>query len=252
VRAQDLAGLRQPYANAAVPPDRRLADALGVGLPKLHELDDAISADLDPAQFGIGWWAPHPGTSRRILISDHLLQCVGTVSRNLVGAQLHLLELADWWEREGDFLARAISIGPGGGLQVNLPPRACPLDDAPFAMTGLHVSGFFRSILSALDCLAATVVGVLALPINILRSGMAGTITALNAAQERATPGQQLQDDFRQSFAALMAQVGPEAWFLWTLDFRNMLDAQSSTFGVQSTNTESHPVQLGWAPNHSD
>ncbi len=84
MRDEDLGPLRQPYANAAVPPGRRLADALTVGLPTLHELRDAIASDLDPAHFGIGWWAPHPGTSRRILISDHLVQCVGTVSRNLM------------------------------------------------------------------------------------------------------------------------------------------------------------------------
>jgi len=145
------------------------------------------------------------------------------MSRNLIGARLHLFELADWWEREGEFLAGAVSVGPQRGLQVNFPPRARPLDDVLEAMAGLHLSGFFRSVISALDCLGATVVGVLALPVGILRSGMASALTALNPAQARATAGQQLQDDFRQLLEGLLAAAGPDAWFPWTGGFRNML-----------------------------
>ena len=217
MRATDRARLSQPYPNNTIPPDRRLADALQVRLPTLHQLHDEIEGDLDTTLFGIGWWAPHPGTSRRILISDHLAQCVATVSRNLVGAQLHLVELADWWEQEGAFAADAISLGPQGQIQMRLPARTRPLDDVPTAMAGLHLSGFFHSVLSALDCLGATIVGVLALPINIVRSSMASALETLNSSKARANPGQQLQDDFRQQFEALMASSGPADWFQWTL-----------------------------------
>ncbi len=67
----------------------------------------------------------------------------------------------------------------------------------------------------------ASAVSVYAAFANALPSTLA--LGALNAAQPRANPGQQLQDDFRQYFVGLMAYVGPQAWFPWTLGFRNML-----------------------------
>ena len=64
----------------------------------------------DRARLLLGWWAPYPGTSRRILISDHLYNCVRSVETNLVEARLHLIEAMDFWERESDFHARAVSM----------------------------------------------------------------------------------------------------------------------------------------------
>ena len=47
--------------------------------------EDRILADPTDAPYGVGWWAPHPGTSRRILMSDLLYACTASVSTNLVG-----------------------------------------------------------------------------------------------------------------------------------------------------------------------
>jgi hypothetical protein len=87
MRREDEEKLQKPYPEATPIPER-FADSLRVVLPGVRELQQEVSADLDERKFGVGWWAPYPGTSRRILISDHLLLCVGTIETNLVEAQL--------------------------------------------------------------------------------------------------------------------------------------------------------------------
>src|SRR5207245_10122775 len=72
--------------------------------PDLHASPTRRSSDL---------------TSRRILISDHLYNCVRSVESNLIEARLHLIEAIDFWERESDFHARAVSITRDGNLEVD-------------------------------------------------------------------------------------------------------------------------------------
>ena len=61
------------------------ATALGVHVPRCVELSREILGDLSPnPPYGVAWWAPHPGTSRRILISDHLFACAQSVGDNLI------------------------------------------------------------------------------------------------------------------------------------------------------------------------
>jgi hypothetical protein len=80
MRDVDLESLRQVYADPSVPPERRLAASLGVDTPAVDALCGEIANDLDETTYGIGWWAPEPDTSRRILISDHLIQCTEGIS----------------------------------------------------------------------------------------------------------------------------------------------------------------------------
>src|SRR6266404_307782 len=112
----DIERLSRQYS-ADEPRQGRLAKALQVDLPVWRQLGDAILGDFDDHVFGVGWWAPKPGTSRRILISDHLYSCARSVETNLLEARLHLFEAMDFWERESDFHARAVSIDTDGTLK---------------------------------------------------------------------------------------------------------------------------------------
>jgi hypothetical protein len=221
VRHADWNALSTAYEDANRRPDQRLADALGLSLVSVYALHETILADLTEGPFGIGWWAPHPGTSRRILISDHLLQCVGTIPKNLTEARLHLLELSDWWERESIFLADSVTLGPGGRPRVKLPARQKATDDLPQAMASLHLSGFFQAVWSALDCLSAGIIGVLALPFSIRRADFDRTIAHLRTLPDATAPGTLLQRQFRDSLETLIANCGPPFWFDWTRQFRN-------------------------------
>jgi hypothetical protein len=84
----DIERLSQEYS-AGEPVEGRLARALHVDMPVWRQLGDAILRDFDDQAFGVGWWAPEPGTSRRILISDHLYNCVRSVEINLIEARVH-------------------------------------------------------------------------------------------------------------------------------------------------------------------
>ena len=72
MRREDRDKLQQPYSEGTSSQDP-FADVVGVVLPSVRELHQEVFSDLDDSRYGIGWWAPHPGTSRRILISDQLL-----------------------------------------------------------------------------------------------------------------------------------------------------------------------------------
>jgi hypothetical protein len=101
MRTADTARLSQPYADG---PDRGTPGptrALGVETPNWDALERRIFDDLTTEPpYGIGWWSPHPGTSRRILISDQLYACTTSVSTNLVEGGVHWLELLDAVDRE--------------------------------------------------------------------------------------------------------------------------------------------------------
>jgi hypothetical protein len=191
-------------------------------VPVWRELGNEILADFDEHAFGIGWWAPHPGTSRRILISDHLYSCVRSVETNLVEARLHLLEAMDFWERDSEFYARAVTITRGGRRDVRLPERTRPLDEIPRAMSWLHVVGFIRAIAGALDCFGASVVGVAALRVSLLYSDLDRARRALSQIAG-AGAGQRTRREFGERLERVIEEVGPLGWLRWAIDLRNML-----------------------------
>ncbi len=217
----DIERLSREYA-AREPKDGRLARALHVDVPVWRELGNEILADLNEHVFGIGWWAPYPGTSRRILISDHLFTCVRSVETNLVEARLHLTEAMDFWERESDFHARAVSLTPDGKITVRLPERKRPIDEVPLAMSTLHTVGFIRAVAGALDCFGASVVGVAALKISLLHADLDRARQAL-AQIAGATDGERTQVEFRERLEVLIERAGPPGWLRWVIDLRNML-----------------------------
>jgi hypothetical protein len=137
-------------------------------------------------------------------------------------ARLHLLEAMDFWERESDFHARAVSMNKGGTLKVEIPERRRPLDEITLAMGTLHAVGFVRAVAGALDCFGTSVVGVTALRSNLLRADLDSARRAL-AAVIQGTPGSMLQARFGVQLETLIEQVGPAGWSRWVVDLRNTL-----------------------------
>lgn len=198
-------------------PDVGFAKAVGVHTPAVRRLYNEIYNDLDDTIFGVRWWATHPGTTRRILISHYVVECIRSIETNLIEASLHRLEVVDYCGRESDFLANSVSMDPSGKISVRMPRRATPEEDLPHRIAALHLIGFFRALVGALDCVGAAIVTVLALPVDLRVSSLRRAQDALKRA---AAP---LQVHFREKLDQIIVAEGPTGWLEWMIDFRNMV-----------------------------
>jgi hypothetical protein len=79
-----------------------------------------------------------------------------------------------------------------------------------------------RALASALDCLAGVIIGVAALPMNLLRADFTKARKALTKVFG-STDGASMQATFGAQLDAIIRAAGPEGWLEWTIDFRNML-----------------------------
>jgi hypothetical protein len=170
MRSSDVTRLSQPYGGDPNLPTPGPAAALGVATPTWSQLETTLLGDLSTElPYGIAWWAPHPGTSRRILISDQLYACAHSTGDNLIEAGLHWLEFLDFADRESDRLAYAVKF-ENGEFVVKAPRRQSPFEDVGLELVRLHVAGMVRALAGALDCMAGSIIGVVALPTRILRA----------------------------------------------------------------------------------
>jgi hypothetical protein len=198
-----------------------------------------VFGDLDDqySLFGVGWWYPHPGTSRRIFISDYLLRASQSVEANLVEARLHLLESFGAMDEEDAFVARAVDYDEQGFARVSIPPRTRGRDDLSRFMRDLHIAGFFRAAGSALDCLAASIVGVLAMPQSIQYADLGSVRKALSRPIAPGTIEDQLWGPTRDALDQ-MWDVPHAGWLAWLLDYRNTLVHRARPMTVNSLKPE--------------
>jgi hypothetical protein len=197
--------------------DERIAEVLDIAVPNAIRLKRATLEDLDEESKGVRWWKT-PDIRRRILIGDQLVVCCSSVARNLIEARLHLDGFVTARRELDDLYRDAVRILPSG-LQLRHPRRTPHTDILPRTEEA-HLAGFLRAAASALDCLGATIVGVLGLPTDILRAD-------LRAARRRiksvTTPAEVTQDRFRARFETLVETHNPPGWLDWTRQMRNML-----------------------------
>lgn len=223
MRATDLARLNRPYPETADPPASGGVAALGMELPHWTALETDILADFDEQPpYGIGWWAPGPGTSRRILIADQLYCCVASVEGNMTEAALHWLEFLDASERDSERFADAVKIEHGRPTIAAPRPRS-PLDQLGPAFIRIHQAGIIRALASALDCLAGAIIGVAGLRMSILKADFGKACSGLSKVSGAADDGERMQAQFATRLKTNVAATGPPGWLDWTLDLRNML-----------------------------
>ena len=222
MRTDDIARLSLPYPDGSN--RSTTSHALGVETPNWEALGQRIFNDFTTEQpYGIGWWAPHPGTSRRILISDQLYACTTSVSTNLIEAGVHWLELLDAVDREDSFQADVLQI-VDGKTQMCARPRMTPLESLGPDMVRLHQVGVTRALSGALDCAAGTIIGVMALPLSILKADFNGVQRYFGRRRQAPpTEGETLQEQFAIQLTETIGRVGPAGWLEWVLNFRNML-----------------------------
>ena len=223
MKPADLARLNEPYPEALEPTEEDARAAIGIKLPHWASLESEIFSDFVEQQpYGIGWWAPDPGTSRRILIAAQLSCCLASVAGNMTEAALHWLEYLGASDRDSARLAHAVKMLPSGPV-IDLPrPRSVSEQLAP-DLVRMHQAGLIRAIASSLDCLAGVIIGVAALPHSILKADFKQARTVLARIDDAASAGAKAQADFAARLESAIVAAGPQGWLDWTLDLRNML-----------------------------
>jgi hypothetical protein len=223
MRREDITKLSAPYPTdgTEAPPPTQI---LGVQVRCWDELEEAINSDLTvAAPWGISWWAPSPGTSRRILISDQLHCCARSVNQNLIEAALHWLEYQDWLERESNRNADVVKV-VAGRLHIKMTPPANTLEAIGDRLITMQVVGVARALSGVLDCLAGTIIGVTGIPLQILKADLEGVRRYFTDTDKRSGPyaeGPTVQIEFGRKLEQLIAAAGPNDWLRWLLALRN-------------------------------
>ena len=207
------------YTKEELSPDAggsRVADRLGVDLQRVDQLVAAIYADLDEEKYGVGWWIDFGSAKRRIVVSDYLHQSVAAIGRNLLEARLHQLEAESAWDASEEWFKRALLDAPQGDLLA--PPKNAE-EELRGTFGDIHAGGFFRAIGSALDCIAAAVVGVAGLPRKMFRVQWKAVLDDLSTLAEVDDP----RREFAEAVIARKDSAGPKGWTEWAIEMRNML-----------------------------
>lgn len=268
----DLAKLAQNYMpgeNADAGFDR----VVGVALPNLGRLVTAIDADLDEHVYGIGWWKGHPiGDKRRILASDHMLQCLRSVEVNLREARLHQMSWVHCTAVDDASMLNAVSYQPQpNGTFAPMPKhprRVKGTDDLARHLAEMHSAGFFRAIGSALDCLAGGIIGVTAVPKDLLKADFENLRSWFRTGNPRASS---YVASYHRNLGAVLEGVvtaaGPADWTLWASQVRNMLVHRGRRWQISMLNPRKTGLldgrglpqlltsvehHLPTAPSHSD
>ncbi len=245
MRASDLARLNEPYPENFDPSDSDANAALGTELPHWTVLETDILADFEEQPpYGIGWWTPGPGTSRRILIADQLYCCVASAADNMTEAALHWLEFLDASERDSARFADAVKM-ENGRLTPSPPRPRSPFEQLGPEFVRIHYAGIIRALASALDCLAGVIVGVAALPMCILRADSTKARRRLNTITGATNDSERMQAQFAASLEANIAAAGPSGWL--DLDARVPQHAGPSrtTYRIWSVRTENPRIFTG-------
>lgn len=225
MRKEEINLLSQPYSSEKDEIDRRFNAVIEADVPSAKKLVQEILNDLDVNSFGINWWNSLP-PEERILISDYLFQCASGVEVNLMEAKLHYFEWLHAVENHNKKIVNIVTRDSLGGLIDKMPKSNAPVDDLPLKLENLHLCGFFRAIGSSLDCLGATIIGVLALPCSkrkpLRKSDIAEAQNTLKNLTDLGTSGSKLQMDFGGFFESVKNTCGPKDWLEWADQYRNM------------------------------
>lgn len=238
-------------------PGERLVDRLGMGIAQVQALADAVRSSCSSG--AVSWWTGIDDRAR-LLITDHLLECIRSVEVNLAEAELHRLELLEAIEDDDLFHAQPVGYARDGGpVLPTIPRRERPDDDLPSAFVALHVVGFFRAISSCLDCLAGGIVGAVGLDSSLLKADFD---KVLEEPRTRSTspPGAGLRAQVIGQIRSRVAESGPEGWFRWTTQMRNLLLHRPRRMQFQQwvpkhdygglLDPQGKPVRMAWPRRH--
>jgi hypothetical protein len=197
--------------NAGQREDSKLA-AVGLVLTHTDQLAQRLRADFLATHYGYRQFAALNDPLVQAFASSRLRAAISGVGRNLLEARLHEHHVHR-------------TVGPNG-----LPwpgPTTTIAEDLARDELELHIAGFFRSLSSTLDCLAAVLIGVARVPRSLARADLLDVLRLDAGKASRRLPGRPLrQAELWTELRDLVktANQGPPAnWLAWTSQTRNAL-----------------------------
>jgi hypothetical protein len=162
----------------------------------VQALADRLLADFSAGAGGYALFAALPLLERAV-VSDQLLSAAQAVVTNLGEARMHEQDLARRLRNGVPFAE----------------PTAARAEEA--IRQEMDFVGFYRAIGSALDCAAATAIGVSRLPYSVRRASFNDLL--------RITPEAAAEHEEWERLRALIAAHAdtPPGWLRWTIEMRN-------------------------------
>jgi hypothetical protein len=197
--------------------ERRVCERLGVTVPNVEALASEILGDMRRNPGGVAWWSPALDRRRRVLVGDHLYQCIVSIGTNLLEMKLHLMAAREVVRQDEDYVNR--TCGTAGEL-----PRPQTLHDALVGdLWNVQVAGYARAGVAGLDCIGAAIIGVVGLEQDLHRATLAHALRALNGLRR---PGGDAHAKLRLGFRGRfrrMLKSGPRGWRHWLEQTRHAL-----------------------------
>lgn len=185
--------------------DRALDEHLGTVVPSLRSLEDLLYDDYSPDTWGFRRFASLADEEQRAIASDLVLSAVTGVHVNLRALALCDIDLRQL-------------LGPHGPLMPG--PDTTVEDLIDSERTHRAVTDFSRAFGSTLDCLAATVVGVLGLPASLQRASGAALL-ALPELGKTSPADQREARDAVELVLRTHFDAPPSGWVAWALELRD-------------------------------
>ncbi len=187
---------------------RQLASP-GTSYAALKALCERLINDLDPDRWGFAQFNDLIDVEQRAVVSDQIVTSAWTLRTTLIEARLHLADASEL-SASGLTLPRVGNWDEDFRHQVRVE---------------MHLGGVFRALGSALDCLAATAVGVTRAPASIQKASYRDFTSLADWALNRNLGTDEQRAVWLRVFQTAEASDDGRfpGWIEWLLEMRNAL-----------------------------
>lgn len=188
---------------------------IGIDVDSLRALKLTMSEDLDKKGKGIKWWKKEKiDKATNIILGDYLFSLPLTIEGNLVNAYLYKLEVELKTQKRNFQFRDSIQLTNNGSQQKTPRHFEFYLNQSQL---NRQASGFFTSIGSILDCLAALIVGVCGLEQKLITASFPALIRDFEQGRIKCSFSS------HQFFAQLQQILNRKKleWAQWVTDLRN-------------------------------
>lgn len=204
------AAFKEVIAGTAGDKEHAKVQALGLQTAALDRLSGRLQVEFSCEHYGYPNFSDSDEHLVRAIASNRLRSAAAAVGRNLIEARLHEHEIHR-------------VVGPNG---LAFPSEATLGELVERDLLEMHVVGFFQSVGSALDCLAATYFGATSMPVSLVFADFDKLLRFdPNKPPRSAGPVPDPQRAlWQQALVHLASASGePSGWLRWAVLMRNAL-----------------------------